>query len=227
MILSNFGRGMKHGLDPSDEKLKDRYYFIEIPNLLTKLNGIVDWESSDFPAKLKDGVDPGSEDALKPENLIQNREFLGNPPELKPGDTFKWDSTLFQVNDENSIIPVTSETGFGGAERFKEMLILEFDAKYNTITADSIDVEDLGIPLSDLELTEIDTPIQVPKLFWDKYKIDPGKQSVKVIVKSVDKDGDELEIEIISTMSRFYFDSEFGSECVAKMAVRQIIQSCL
>lgn len=71
--------------------------------ILSKLNSIIDWDSSRFPKVLKEGIDIMSEEARAIENWVENREFLGSVPKLKPGDSFLWDSTLFVVCDEDCI----------------------------------------------------------------------------------------------------------------------------
>lgn len=227
MILSIFGRGSaRSGLDLNNESVRNRYNFIKIPGLLEKLNKIVDWEKTDFPAKLKDGIDINSKEATDPKNLIQDRELLGNPPTLIPGDAFKWDSTLFQVNDEDSVIPVTSETGYGGMGRFEDMLNLEYEVKFETTPAKNIEITDYtGEEFLDPD--GIDSPIQLPKLLREAYKIDPEKDVVLIKVKTEIEDLGEFDIDIAATKSRFFYDKEACSESLAIAALKKILKTCM
>lgn len=119
-------------------------------NILSKLNYIIDWDKAIFPTKLKaeaeekikDLTDPSEVTKITtdPSNWIEDREYLGGIPELKPGDVFKWDSTLYSVNSENSIIQLISETGVKAFGRLSAVIDSEFDLRTTYDESDNISV---------------------------------------------------------------------------------------
>jgi hypothetical protein len=80
------------------------------PNLLDKLNRIVDWSKVNWPMKTEG------------EKTIPDTKFLGTPPILKPGDMFLWEGSILAIDDTESIVLVISETGPKSASRFIQYL---------------------------------------------------------------------------------------------------------
>ena len=97
--------------------------YIEYPNLLGKLNQIIHWHLSTFPSKLKE----------KPEDPdVEDKEFLGKEPELKPGNMFVYDGQVIACDTNDRLILVISETGALALQRIYDNIItLEFDLKFN------------------------------------------------------------------------------------------------
>lgn len=97
--------------------------YIEYPNLLGKLNQIIHWHLSTFPFKLKE----------KPEDPdVEDKEFLGKEPELKPGNMFVYDGQVIACDTNDRLILVISETGALALQRIYDNIItLEFDLKFN------------------------------------------------------------------------------------------------
>lgn len=89
----------------------------ETPDLLKKLNKSIQWDKVTWPEKEKD---------------VPYTDYLGNPPQLKPGDTFLWDGNVFAIDDENSIVLIVSETGPLSIKRF--INCLNYDYKYKLST---------------------------------------------------------------------------------------------
>lgn len=99
----------------------------ESEGILEKLNSIIEWDLCSFPKKLKEDGDPN-----KSEDWVENREFLGEKPELKPGNIFVFDGQVIAVDTENRLILCVTETGFLALERFKnEVLEVEYKWKNN------------------------------------------------------------------------------------------------
>lgn len=123
------------------------------PELITKLNSIIDWEKSKFPKKInpnysneeiksfKDEVRKLEEELcnyvdtkgdeflnilkkineLNDKYIIEDRDFLGSIPELKPGNVFQIKpGQIVAVEDENSLVLIISETGAGALDRIWE-----------------------------------------------------------------------------------------------------------
>lgn len=96
--------------------------YIDIPDLLFKVNTIIDWDLCTFPPK--------------PDNMEeQDREFLGKDPELKVGDMFIIGSgQVCAFENENRLILCISESGYGALQRiYDEQISVEFDYKMNYI----------------------------------------------------------------------------------------------
>ena len=89
----------------------------ETPDLLKKLNKSIQWDKVTWPEKEKD---------------VPDTDYLGNPPQLKPGDTFLWDGNVFAINDENSIVLIVSETGPLSVKRFVNYLDCDYKYKLST-----------------------------------------------------------------------------------------------
>lgn len=100
----------------------------ETPDLLKKLNKSIQWDKVTWPEKEKD---------------VPDTNYLGNPPQLKPGDTFLWDGNVFAINDENSIVLIVSETGPLSVKRFVNYLDCDYKYKLSTegTNIDDLDME--------------------------------------------------------------------------------------
>ena len=99
-------------------------YYHDQEGYLKDLNSLIEWDKCIFPKDLKEGGSP-----FNPEDYIENREYLGKEPQLKPGDVFYWDSNIFAIDSEDRSIVLESESGFLAVERFvtevmKDELIL-------------------------------------------------------------------------------------------------------
>lgn len=81
---------------------------IEYPSLLGKLNAIIEWDYCKFPPKAG-----GKEDSPEAED----REFLGEDPELKPGNCFLYRGQVIAVDSNEKLVLVVSETGHGALQR--------------------------------------------------------------------------------------------------------------
>lgn len=171
--------------------------------ILSKLNSIIDWDSSRFPKVLKEGIDFMSEEARDINNWVENREFLGSVPELKPGDSFIWDSTLFVVCDADCICEIMSETGFNAKERFKEALDLEYDVKKGILES-----------VSDLEVEIVDSEDKNCEDLFDMAKVSlPLSYStiIRDYFKKLGKEENKVYKIILKCPSELYVDIEFYS----------------
>jgi hypothetical protein len=85
---------------------------------LGDLNKVVDFEGSVYPKKLKEGGDP-----KKKEDYIEDREFLGSPASLKPGNMFLHEGQVFAIESENDLVLCVTETGAFAIKRFLEEIL--------------------------------------------------------------------------------------------------------
>lgn len=131
---------------------------LEKPNLLAKINAIIDWESSQFPPKQKVSGDDSE--------WIEDREFLGPDPELKPGNVFKYGNQLLAIENKDSIVLVMSETGPYGLRRvWDEKISPEFNIVFDSPETDHADYEDA-------------TGFEIPE---DWKTINPGYETMKLL----------------------------------------------
>lgn len=88
---------------------------IKYLSLLEYLNEIIDWSKCKWPEEIdKDATTDPEKPVMK-----ENTEFLGNPPQLKPGNCILWDGNVIALDDSDTAILVVSETGPLSIERFK------------------------------------------------------------------------------------------------------------
>lgn len=76
--------------------------YLDRVGILSDLNKIIDWDNSTFP-KDKEG--------------IENRKFLGDEPQLAPGNCFEFSGQVIAIDSEDRIVLVVSETGPLALER--------------------------------------------------------------------------------------------------------------
>ena len=63
---------------------------------------------------------------------VEDKEFLGKEPELKPGNMFVYDGQVIACDTNDRLILVISETGALALQRIYDNIItLEFDLKFN------------------------------------------------------------------------------------------------
>lgn len=123
---------------------------LEKPDLLNKLNAIIDWTKSEFPPK-----QVGEEEKQVTDmegNIItetvpilkENRDFLGDDPELKPGNCFEYRGQIIAIDDPNTLVLIVSETGPFALERlWDEVISPEIELMYNDYPINSVNIEDV------------------------------------------------------------------------------------
>ena len=132
-------------------------------DVLKKLNGIIEWERCAFPFKLKENGDPKNA-----EDYIQDREFLGEKPELKPGDCFYWNKQLFGIDNLDSIILLISETGPLAGKRLLTQIKLENSFKNESENL-SFTIEGVNEIPGDQALETITPDYNTINTMWDKF----------------------------------------------------------
>ena len=80
--------------------------YIEKNYLLTQLNTIIEWSFCTFP---KHENEDGEE--------VEDRKFLGEDPELKPGDVFLFEGQIIAIDSEKRMVLIVSETGRKALDR--------------------------------------------------------------------------------------------------------------
>lgn len=90
---------------------------VQETNILEKLNKIIEWDFVRWPEQVdKEG------------NTTIKNDFLGIPPELKPGNVFYFDSSVFAIDSPDKLVCILTETGPKTIKRVVEETILpEYD----------------------------------------------------------------------------------------------------
>lgn len=134
---------------------------ITIPSLRAKLNSIIEWDQSVFPPKQKEG---SSED-----EWVENREFLGQIPELKIGTTFKFGNQLIAIESEDTIVLVLSETGIKGLQRvWQEKIKPELDIVYDSDAPEKAEFEKAQVEDIPENWKEVQIPYGTMRLLKDR-----------------------------------------------------------
>lgn len=140
-----------------------------LPGILIKLNSIIEWDFCRFPEEIvQEKADPTDENSQVVERKIEKRNFLGDDPELKPGNCFLYKGQVIAVDSEDRLILIVSETGYGALDRiYEENLKTEFEIMFNEFNVEDVkwEVEESGI-IPD----EFDEVYQVPYNYYNIWK---------------------------------------------------------
>lgn len=140
-----------------------------IPGILVKLNAVIEWDFCRFPEEIKhEKKDPADENSEEIEVRTELRDFLGEDPELKPGNCFLYKGQVIAVDSADRLILVVSETGYGALDRiYEENFKTEFEMIFNDYEIEDVkwEVNDTGeVP------TEYDETYKVPYNLYNIWK---------------------------------------------------------
>ena len=188
----------------------------EEPNLLDKLNYIIEWDFCKMPVSLVETV----EQEVGGEKLKINiyEEDKNRVTELKVGDTFLFNGQVFAIDSEERIVLVVSGTGRGALGRFiEEVFHPEYKMMYGNRDVD-VDWE-----LHDEDRGEFDTSLSVPyidyRIWRDRFVagredlVKRKKDNAIQVKATVKVEGFLLPIEIIlGDWEAYYRSDEFDEE---------------
>lgn len=168
---------------------------LEKGDLLEKINSIIEWDFCKFPMKrVKDpsgAVDENGKDVMV---YQENREYLGQTPELKPGNVFKYGNQLLAFEDKNTLVLVLSETGAKGLRRvWDEKISQEIDLFYNYECPESVKYEKAEPTDIPENWESYSVPYELMKMFKDRFL--PGRD--------YPKKGLCIKVEMVSDMYLF------------------------
>lgn len=122
---------------------------IEKSSLLLKLNAIIEWDLCEFPEKIEiqtekvtETDDEGNqvEKEVKNEVKVEMRDFLGDEPELKPGNCFLLNGQVIAVDSVDRLVLIVSETGAGALNRlWEECIEPEINLVFNSYDTEKVD----------------------------------------------------------------------------------------
>jgi hypothetical protein len=123
--------------------------------LLVQLNTIIEWSFCKFPPD---------------ENGKENKEFLGDPPELKPGDVFLFEGQVIAVDSEERLVLVISETGNRALERiWNDTIEPEIRMVFDVESADKVKWESARREDIPKEYNDTSLPYNTYKIWKDHF----------------------------------------------------------
>ena len=182
----------------------------EEPDLLSKLNIIIEWDLCKFPSKTEEvdgdvevdvldenGNPTGEKKKEKVEKEVEDRNFLGDDPELVPGNVFLLDGQVIAVDSENALVLVLSQTGYMSLQRVWDDLIKpEIELIYNDYPVNNVTWKCLDSFDEDYNI-EARIPFKLYSQ-WTSHFVD-GRTDLKR-----DQDG-KLNIECVLDSDDFLF----------------------
>lgn len=147
--------------------------YIDKPGLLTKLNMIIEWPKCNFPKEFDHDEERETgevDDEGKPITQVvhifkENRNFLGDEPELQPGNCFKLDGQLIAVDGPNRLVLMVSETGGLALQRlWEEKIAPEIEMTFNDYDTDDVE-------MSDVDLNDIPDGLESGKVEWRYWNL--------------------------------------------------------
>ena len=188
----------------------------EEPNLLDKLNYIIEWDFCKMPVSLVETVEQEVDGEKLKINIYE--EDKNRVTELKIGDTFLFNGQVFAIDSEERIVLVVSGTGRGALGRFIEEV---FHPEYKMMYGNR-DVE-VDWELHDEDRGEFDTSLSVPyidyRIWRDRFVagredlVKRKKDNAIQVKATVKVEGFLLPIEIIlGDWEAYYRSDEFDEE---------------
>lgn len=188
----------------------------EEPNLLDKLNYLIEWDFCKMPVSLVETV----EQEVDGENVKINiyEEQKERVTELKIGDTFLFNNQILAIDSEERIVLVYSGTGRGALGRFIEEV---FHPEYRMMYGNK-DVEvDWELYSGDEKM--FDTSLSIPyvdyRIWKDRFvagrdDLVRRKSDNKLLIKVTAKvEGFLLPIDfLLGEWEAYYMSSEFDEE---------------
>ena len=128
------------------------------PHILRDLNLIMEWDMCKFPLKKEnereeerdildeDGNSTGETKTEVVFDLVEDREYLGEDPELKPGNCFLFEGQFIAVDAEDRLVLMLSQTGRGALDRlWEERIKPEVELIFNNYPINGVEWQGLTI----------------------------------------------------------------------------------
>ena len=185
--------------------------YLEKPGLLSKLNMIIEWPKCSFPhvpdhdeeRETGEVDDEGNPITQTVHVFKEDRTFLGDDPELKPGNCFKLDGQLIAVDSDDRLVLMVSETGTYALQRlWEEKILPEIEMIFNDYDTDDVEMEDISpenVP-GNLESGKIEWKYwniwknQFTKI--EKRQVTTCEAAVNDLNAPDSTEGEEIEVEV-------------------------------
>lgn len=166
------------------------------PGLVETLNTIMEWDLCEWPEK---------------EKGVQDKEFLGNPPQLEPGNCILWDGNVIALDDMDTAILIVTETGPFAITRF-------IDAVKNEVVF-SDEVKKITISESEKEKPEEPGCFRLGYDMWKVFK-DKYKQEKEVCLSVMDEETLIFPITVWVDKQSIWFDQgEVEKETIEDLSI--------
>ena len=203
MVIEVLAQKYKYGCNRGLAKFEE-------PDLLSKLNIIIEWDLCKFPSKVEEvdgdvevdvldenGNPTGEKKKEKVKKEVEDHNFLGDDPELVPGNVFLLDGQVIAVDSENALVLVLSQTGYMSLQRVWDDLIKpEIELIYNDYPVNNVTWKCLDSFNEDYNI-EARIPFKLYSQ-WTSHFVD-GRTDLKR-----DQDG-KLNIECVLDSDDFLF----------------------
>lgn len=177
---------------------------IEKTTLLPKLNAIIEWDLCEFPTKIEkvkkkimvrnEEDTQDIEQEIEDEVVVEDREFLGSDPELKPGNCFLFKGQVIAVDSIDRLVLIVSETGRGALNRiWEEDIKTELDLKFNNYETNDISwnvSEDLNNDIKEFD-GDYKVPYNIYRIWKDHFVEGRGFLKTGLAIK-VNMDSDNF-----------------------------------
>jgi hypothetical protein len=206
---------------------------IKQPCLLTRFNIILEWKYCSFPKEIDQDKLPKDDEGntvmpeeLTPDMYREKRDFLGEQPELKPGDMFLFHGQIVAVDSEEMFVLVLSETGSNALGRiWEEHIEPEIDMIYNDYEINNVVWEDVS--KSEIPGTyEITTPAYKLYKIWKEHFIAGRFEDNDDLCIKCEVDDDELLLPVTIYMNKWnvgYDPADYVNEDQAKEIIQHVI----
>lgn len=212
---------------------------LEVPGILNKLNSIIEWDFCKFPIKTEEldetekvvvGTDDNGNDIVEEKKKIikaEDREFLGQDPELKPGNVFLFNGgQVIAVDSPDRLVLIVSETGIGALDRiYEENIETEFSLLYNNyqIYSGNVEVVESGITPEGFDLY-YSVPYNLYKIWKERYVTGRGYLEKGLCLKvTLESEDFIFPIEAIMTDWSMIFKSSQIDEEMIETAAKEIL----
>lgn len=207
MIITVLGDKYRHG--------NSKYMSIlERPGILKDLNKIIEWDYCLWPIKVHE------------DNKVENlTDFLGTPPELKPGNMFSYNmGQVIGIDSPNRLVLCISETGPGALKRIDEEIIqreVKLSEENNVLDISFEEVKEEDIPEN---YKEGFIPYYLNRIFKEKFLY--GRYNENVTLKITIKTNYFIfsSITVYIHGSRMFFDEiDIDDEEQANVVINDVM----
>lgn len=183
-----------------------------MPGILSKINSIIEWDKCEWPKKKDDDG-----------NTIDETDFLGAEPELKPGNTFVLNGQVIAIDSPDRLILILSETGVLSLDRiYEEVFKLEFDLFFNYGDTDSVIVEEIKRDKIPEDTVIYRAPYPLMKIFKEKYLY--GRHEGAEVLKTTMESGNYIfPVTIYIDGWKMFYNPEELDEEVIPVAAKEVI----
>lgn len=164
-------------------------------HILSHLNMIIEWSKCIWPEK---------EEEVEVENLLGEKgtekrkvpdtKFLGEIPELRPGDCFEIDGQVVAIDSEDRLVLIVSETGPAALERlWTDVIEPEIDMNFYMTAVGDVKWEKAEKKDIPKNYEEVAVPYNTYKIWKEKF---PEKENDCCVRMTIEDDDLILPVDV-------------------------------